>query len=89
MWFAALGSYQSNPWFVSFIRHLLLGSPDVLTLLENNPFPARPPAFIRARLFQYRFSSGEERAANGAWWVREEAGLYLPPLSLDDFAIRP
>jgi predicted DCC family thiol-disulfide oxidoreductase YuxK len=89
MWFAALGSYENNPWFISFIRHLLLGSRDVLDLLEANPFPARPPEFIRARLFHYRFTSSEERAANGAWWVREEAGLYLPPVSLDDFTSRP
>jgi lipase maturation factor 1 len=89
MWFAALGSYQANPWFVSFMRHLLLGSPDVLALLDSNPFPDSPPAFIRARLYQYRFSDSEARAADGAWWIREEAGMYLPPVSLDDFTVQP
>jgi lipase maturation factor 1 len=89
MWFAALGSYQNNAWFVSFVRHLLLGSPEVLALLESNPFPDNPPAFIRARLFQYRFSDSNERAETGIWWAREEAGMYLPPVSLDDFTTQP
>jgi lipase maturation factor 1 len=89
MWFAALGSYQNNPWFVSFVRHLLLGSPEVLALLESNPFPDNPPAFIRARLYQYRFSDSEARAADGAWWMREDAGIYLPAVSLDDFTVQP
>ena len=89
LWFAALGSYQNNPWFVSLMRHLLLGSPEVLALLESNPFPDNPPAFIRARLYQYRFSDSGERANDGAWWVRQEAGLYFPAVSLDDFMTRP
>lgn len=89
MWFAALGSYQNNPWFISFVRHLLLGSPDVLALLETNPFPSSPPEFIRASLYQYRFTDGDEHALDGAWWAREETGLYLPPVSLDDFTSRP
>lgn len=89
MWFAALGSYQNNPWFVSLTRHLLLGSPEVLAILESNPFPDRPPEFVRARLYQYRFSDNNERAVDGVWWVREEAGTYLPAVSLDDFTPRP
>ena len=39
MWFAALGSYRTNRWFVEFIERLLRGSPEVLGLLEENPFP--------------------------------------------------
>jgi hypothetical protein len=89
MWFAALGTYQNNPWFVSFVRHLLLGSPEVLMLLETNPFPGSPPTFIRARLFEYQFSDNAERVQSGAWWMREDAGLYLPPVSLDDFTELP
>ena len=43
MWFAALGNYQQNPWFISFCQRLLEGSPDVLALLAKNPFPSKPP----------------------------------------------
>src|SRR5262249_33118792 len=43
MWFAALERYQENPWFVRFLIRLLEGSPDVLALLANDPFPDAPP----------------------------------------------
>ena len=29
MWFAALGSYQHNPWLLHMLYKLLLGSPEV------------------------------------------------------------
>ncbi|KAL6073670.1 Lipase maturation factor 2 [Balamuthia mandrillaris] len=56
MWFAALGNYQNNPWFVNFLAKLFHNSSDVLQLLENNPFPDQPPKRIRARLFEYEFT---------------------------------
>ena len=49
MWFAALGTYQSNRWFVNFMVRLLQGEPSVLRLLKYNPFPNAPPKYIRAR----------------------------------------
>ena len=85
MWFAALGDYRQNPWFVNFCLRLLQGSPEVLALLENNPFPQHPPRYLRARLYDYRFTSFAERRATGAWWKRERMGDYLPPVSLSDF----
>src|ERR1035438_9903164 len=39
MWFAALGNYQQNPWFVNLALRLLEGSPEVTALLASNPFP--------------------------------------------------
>ena len=84
MWFAALGSYQDNPWFGNFCERLLQGSPDVLALLEKNPFPKKPPRFIRAELYDYRFTNFAERRATGAWWQRKLIGEYLPPVSLPE-----
>jgi predicted DCC family thiol-disulfide oxidoreductase YuxK len=82
MWFAALGSYQQNPWFEGFCVRLLQGSPDVLGLLAKNPFPNHPPKLIRAEFYNYRFTSPAERRATGAWWRREYVGEYLPAVSL-------
>jgi len=82
MWFAALGDVRQNPWFVNFCIRLLQGSPEVLALMEHNPFPEHPPRYIRARLYDYRFTSIEERRRTGAWWKRELKGDYLPPISL-------
>jgi hypothetical protein len=82
MWFAALGSYRQNPWLVIFCLRLLEGSRPVLALLEANPFPHAPPRYIRAVVYEYRFTDFATRRRTGAWWRREEKGLYLPPISL-------
>jgi hypothetical protein len=86
MWFAALGRLQENPWFAAFLRKLLEGSPQVTRLLEKNPFPDRPPRYVRARAYDYRFTDSDERRRTGAWWSREERGAYSPPLSLSDWS---
>jgi len=82
MWFAALSYYQSTPWFHQFLLRLLGNSPDVLALLRRNPFPDKPPRFIRAVVYDYRFTDFDGRRATGAWWRREGRGLYSPVLSL-------
>ena len=82
MWFAALGDYQSDPWIVRFLVRLLQGSPEVLRLLARNPFSDTPPHYIRAMLYQYRFTTPAERASTGAWWSRELKGVYVPGGSL-------
>ena len=84
MWFAALGGYQDNPWFLDLLRRLLEGSPSVERLLAATPF-REPPRFVRAVLYDYRFTDAAERRGTGAWWRREPLGLYCPPLSLGDF----
>jgi lipase maturation factor 1 len=84
MWFAALGSYQNNHWFIRFLGRLLEGSPEVLRLLKNNPFPHQPPKYVRSALFDYRFSNLAELRSTGAWWRRERRELYSPMLELDD-----
>jgi len=84
MWFAALSGPQRTPWFHRFVIRLLEGSPDVLRLLRNNPFPGRPPKYVRARLFEYRFTTPQERAATKDWWYRTPRGSYFPPVSLKE-----
>ena len=78
MWFAALGTYQTNRWFVNFMIRLMQGEPTVTRLLRSNPFPNAPPHYIRARTFRYRFTSWGSRD----WWTREESGVYFPAVSL-------
>jgi len=88
MWFAALGDYRRNPWFVSFLERLLRNQPEVTRLLARNPFPHDPPRYVRARLYEYRFTSRTELRATGAWWEREESRDYLPAVSLENFRAR-
>lgn len=81
MWFAALSNYQNNPWFVNFVTRLLQGSPEVLSLLEKNPFLDKPPRYIRAQFYEYHFTNLKEINETGAWWKRELKGMYLPSVS--------
>ena len=82
MWFAALGDYRGNPWFVNFLVRLAKGSPEVLALLEENPFPDKPPRYLRAVLYEYHFTDFATRHATGDWWLRERKGLYCPEIAL-------
>jgi predicted DCC family thiol-disulfide oxidoreductase YuxK len=82
MWFAALGSYQANPWFTNFMLEILEGSPEVLGLLDKNPFPENPPKYLRASVYEYNFTDPETRRTTGDIWTREFKGLYIPILSL-------
>ena len=85
MWFAALGSADENRWFYDFAARLMQGSAPVLGLLERNPFPGSPPRYIRAVVYDYRFTDFAERRRSGAWWRREEKATYLPAISLRDW----
>ena len=81
MWFAALSNYEKNPWLIRFMIRLLQGSPPVIALLENNPFPDRPPKYLQALVYDYRFSDSETRSRNGSWWTRK-LRPYTPILQL-------
>ncbi len=85
MWFAALGDYRGNHWFVKSCARLLDGSPEVLAMLEKNPFPDAPPKFLRAQVFNYHFTTAAEREKTGNWWKREFVRDYLPVISRENF----
>lgn len=83
LWFAALGDWRSNLWVVAVQRRLLDGSPKVLALFDADPFAdeATPPRYVRAMLYDYRFTDAAERAETGAWWRRSLVGPYAPTLA--------
>ena len=83
MWFAALETPEQNPWLIGLIVRLLEGSRDVTGLLAHNPFPDKPPSYIRAMFYRYRFTNSKERPQTGAWWKRQELREYLPTISRD------
>ena len=61
----------------------ILDKPEVMALLDQakNPFPQRPPKFIRSKLYKYHFTKSAE---DTDWWTREEVGEYSPVFSKDD-----
>ena len=78
LWFASLGSWQDYPIVVRTEVRLLSNDKDVLDLFAANPFPQAAPHQVRAVLWQYWFTSLQEKRATGLWWRRQYLGLYAP-----------
>jgi len=89
MWFAAMSPPSEHPWFSALLVKLLEGDRATLGLLRTNPFPAHPPAFVRALYYEYRFTTPAERRLTGRWWNRELIGVYVSPATLNVRAVRP
>jgi len=81
LWFASLGDWHQNEIVPLTEERLLENDKDVLALFRSNPFPQAPPRYIRAMLWQYWFTTREEKRATGNWWRRELLGLYAPELT--------
>lgn len=82
MWFLPISPLYGERWFLPFLTRLLEGDAPTLALLRSNPFEDVPPTYVRARLFEYRFTTWRERRATGAWWHRQPVGEFVPPLRL-------
>jgi hypothetical protein len=80
LWFASLGDWQQNDLVPATEERLLENDPDVLALFQANPFGQAPPRYIRAVLWQYWFTSMDEKRRTGNWWRRELLGLYAPEI---------
>jgi lipase maturation factor 1 len=83
LWFASLGSWQQNSLVPRTEERLLTNDPDVLALFAGNPFPGEPPLQVRSVLWQYWFTSMEQKRTTGDWWYRRLLGIYAPVLERD------
>ena len=82
LWFASLGDWHQNE-LVPITEERLLGDDrDVLGLFRSNPFPQTPPRYVRAMLWQYWFTTRDEKNKTGNWWRRELMGMYAPELTM-------
>jgi len=84
LWFASLGDWQQNDIVPFTEERLLVNDEDVLALFRSNPFNASPPRFVRAVLWQYWFTSRDEKRSTGHWWRRSLLGNYAPTLKRSD-----
>jgi hypothetical protein len=82
MWFAAMGTVEQYPWTLHLVWKLLHNDAGTLGLFASNPFPGKPPRFVRAVLYRYQFAPPGN--PEHQWWKREKVGLWLPALSADD-----
>ena len=70
---------------MNLIWKLLHNDRGAVNLFRSNPFPDKPPRYIRAVLYRYAFVRANPQ---GLWWKRENLGLWLPPLSTDNPELR-
>jgi hypothetical protein len=81
LWFASLGSWRDDNLVPLTEERLLSNDADVLALFKNNPFPQAPPKYVRAVLWQYWFTSMDDKRRTGNWWRRQWLGVYAPVLT--------
>jgi hypothetical protein len=81
MWFAALGDINENTWVGNLMYRIMTGDRTATKLLDPPPF-RRPPHYMRALLYDYRFTTPEVRKRTGAVWERTLIRTWFGPVSL-------
>ena len=76
LWFASLGPWRASTWVVFAQERLLDRSPSVLSLFRTDPFNGAAPTHVRTVLWQYWFTDRAAKRATGAWWRRQELGVF-------------
>ena len=85
LWFAALDPNGNRHWLTTLLDRLFDESAAVLGLLENDPLPGldASPRYLRLALYDYTFTTAEERARAGRWWNREFRGYLTDAVARD------
>ncbi len=86
MWFASMATPNEYLWTYNLVWKLLHNDAGAVSLFADNPFPGRPPRFIRAVLYTYKFAKPGN--PQGLFWTRERIGEWIPVLSADDMRLR-
>ncbi|WP_235906492.1 lipase maturation factor family protein [Ginsengibacter hankyongi] len=86
MWFAAMDTPDDYPWTLNLVWKLLHNDRGTLSLFANNPFPEKPPKYIRAVLYRYSFAAPGN--PDGLWWIRERLGEWIPAMSVNDVLLK-
>jgi len=79
MWFASMSSPGEYPWTYHLVWKLLHNDRGAIGLFADNPFPGKPPRFVRAVLYRYKFA----KPGSSLWWNRERIGVWLQAMNVD------
>lgn len=77
LWFYGLSFQRGMPRYVARLLDRLCTAPEVVQPLLDRPLPRAPDA-VRMALFEYHFTTPEERADSGHYWKRERLGALSP-----------
>jgi hypothetical protein len=64
-------------------QRILEGEPLVLGALANNPFPERPPRYVRASAVALSPTTREEHRTSGAYWRTRRVGTLIEARALE------
>lgn len=82
VWFAAMSTSEEYPWTFNLVWKLLHNDAGALSLFARNPFPDKPPRYVRAVLYRYSFA--RPGTPQNLWWTRERLYVWLAPTSAND-----
>jgi hypothetical protein len=82
MWFASMSSADQYPWTYNLVWKLLHNDAGAISLFANNPFPGKPPRYIRAEI--YRYSLAPPGNPQHLWWTRKQLGDWIPPVTTEN-----
>jgi len=85
MWFASMSTADQYPWTYNLVWKLLHNDPGAVSLFAENPFHAKPPRFIRAEIYRYKFAAPGN--PQGLYWTREDLGEWIPVVSTDNMQL--
>ncbi len=78
-WFLPFGR-SDLLWFHNLIQKIIERSPEVIRLFRRVPFQNREFRYLRALVYDYQFTSWEEKSKTGNWWKRSLQGIFLSPM---------
>src|SRR5699024_2674663 len=82
LWYLALGSCR-QAWSSAFLEKSLDGDPQIRRVLRRDSLDGQAPEMIRVGVFEYRYTTRQERQQTGQWWWREELGTLVSPSGLE------
>ncbi len=80
IWFAAQSTASRNGWLIHLIWKFLHNDEDALRLIAHNPFPDKPPAFIKIDRYVYKF----EKPFSDHAWQRTYIDSWLGPIHVNN-----
>src|SRR6266567_6190706 len=69
---------STSPRIIAEARYFSMPSTDPADNGHGDPFPDRPPQYVRALLYEYRFADPGTYVRTGQWWVRQLEGALFP-----------
>lgn len=73
-------------WFIRLMLKLLENDSSLLKLFRKNPFGSSPPKWVRAKFYQYHFTTVEEKRLSKNVWKREYLGEFCPEINLEQLS---